>query len=136
MSERGSVTVFVVVLTMALMLVGGLILDGGFTLAAQRRAFNEADAAARAGAQAVDLDALRATGAVQLDPAAATALAELYLAGTGHRGTVRVDGDVVCVTVSFHQPMAILGAVGVGPLEINGEGEARAVSGVAKADEA
>lgn len=135
MSERGAVTVFVVVLTMALLLMGGLVLDGGNTLAAQRRAFNEAEAAARAGAQAVDLDVLRATGAVQLDPAAAAALAESHLAGTGHRGTVHVEGDTVRVSVAFRQPMLILGVAGVGPLEVTGVGEARAVRGVVVGDE-
>lgn len=135
MSERGSVTVLVAVLTMALLLVGGLVVDGGFTLAAQRRAFNEAEAAARAGAQAVDLDALRATGLVQLDPAAAAALADSYLADAGRRGTVQVEGDTVRVSVSFRQPMVILGAVGVGPLEIKGDGEARAVRGVVEGDD-
>lgn len=135
MTERGAVTVFVVILTMTLLLVGGLVLDGGYTLAAQRRAFNAADAAARAGAQAVDLDALRATGAVQLDAAAASALAESYLADTGYRGAVLVDGDTVRVTVSFQQPMVILSVVGVGPLEIKGEGEARAVRGVVAGDD-
>lgn len=135
MSERGSVTVLVAVLTMALLLVGGLVVDGGFALTAQRRAFNEAEAAARAGAQAVDLDALRATGAVQLEPAAAAALAESYLAEAGRGGTVQVDGDTVRVSVSFRQPMVILSAVGVGPLEIKGRGEARAVRGVIEGDE-
>lgn len=135
MSERGSVTVFVVVLTAALLMVGGLVLDGGYTLAAHRRAFNEAEAAARAGAQAVDLDALRVTGEVRLDPETARARAESYLAETGHRGSVEVDGDTVLVTVNFRQPMLILSVAGVGPLEINGEGSARAVRGVVVADE-
>ena len=135
MSERGSVTIFVVILSVALLLVGGLVLDGGYTLAAHRRAFNEAEAAARAGAQAVDLDALRGTGEVQLDPDAARARAESHLAETGHRGAVEVDGDTVLVTVSFRQPMVILSVAGVGPLEIKGQGSARAVRGVVTADE-
>lgn len=135
MNERGSVTVFVVVFTFAILMVGGLVLDGGYTLAAHRRAFNEAEAAARAGAQAVDLDALRATGVVQLDAEAARQRAESYLAGSGHRSAVDVDGDTVRVTVSFRQPMLILNVVGVGPLDINGEGTARAVRGVTTGDE-
>src|SRR3546814_2863091 len=60
-NERGSVTAFVVIMTSALLAMAGLVIDGGYALAAHRRAFNEAEAAARAGAQAVDLDTLRAT---------------------------------------------------------------------------
>lgn len=130
MSERGSVTVFVVVFTVALLMVAGLVIDGGYTLAAHRRAFNEAEAAARAGAQAIDLDTLRATGTAVLDPDAARTRAEAYLATTGHQGTVEVDGDTVRVHVEFRQPMLLLSIVGVGPLDINGDGSARAVRGV------
>jgi uncharacterized protein YbjT (DUF2867 family) len=134
-NERGSITVFVVVFTVALLMVAGLVIDGGYTLAAHRRAFNEAEAAARAGAQAIDLDALRATGTAVLDPDAARTRAEAYLAATGHHGTIEVDGDTVRVHVEFHQPMLILSIVGVGPLDINGDGSARAVRGVLNGDD-
>lgn len=135
MNDRGSVTVFVVVFTVALLMVAGLVVDGGYTLAAHRRAFNEAEAAARAGAQAIDMDVLRSTGTVQLDPDAARGRAEAYLATTGDDGTVEVDGDVVRVHVRFEQPMLILSVVGVGPLRIEGDGTARAVRGVLTGDD-
>lgn len=135
MNDRGSVTVFVVVFTVALLMVAGLVVDGGYTLAAHRRAFNEAEAAARAGAQAIDMDVLRSTGTVQLDPDAARDRAEAYLATTGDDGTVEVDGDVVRVHVRFEQPMLILSVVGVGPLRIEGDGTARAVRGVLTGDD-
>lgn len=135
MNDRGSVTVFVVVLTVALLMVGGLVIDGGYTLAANRRAFNEAEAAARAGAQAVDMDVLRSTGTVQLDADAARRRAEAYLAALGRDGTVEVEGDSVQVRVRFPQPMLILSIVGVGPLQIEGQGTARAVRGVTAGDD-
>lgn len=135
MNDRGSVTVFVVAFTFALLMVGGLVVDGGYTLAARRRAFNEADAAARAGAQAVDMDLLRSSGTVQLDPDAARTRAEAYVASTGHVGVVEVEGDVVRVRVKFSQPMLVLSVVGVGPLQIEGNGDARAVRGVLAGDD-
>jgi hypothetical protein len=135
MNDRGSVTVFVVVFTVALLMVAGLVVDGGYTLAAHRRAFNEAEAAARAGAQAIDMDVFRSTGTVQLDADAARDRAEAYLATTGDDGTVEVDGDVVRVHVRFEQPMLILSVVGVGPLGIEGDGTARAVRGVLAGDD-
>src|SRR3546814_6287344 len=83
-NERGSVTAFVVIMTSALLAMAGLVIDGGYALAAHRRAFNEAEAAARAGAQAVDLDTLRATGDVVLDAEEAERRALEYLRSEEH----------------------------------------------------
>ena len=63
------VTAFVVVFTFALLLLAGLVIDGGLALAARVQAIDEAQAAARAGAQAIDLPLFRSTGQIVLDPA-------------------------------------------------------------------
>ena len=128
--ERGQVTAFVVVFVMALLLFAGLVLDGGLVLAAKRRAINEAEAAARAGAQALDVAAYRASGAIVLDPAQAQRSARQYLEATGHEGEVSVGTDEVAVTVRFSQPMQILGLGGVGSVSVSGTGRARAAHGV------
>ena len=128
--ERGSVTAFVVVFPVALLAVAGLVADGGRMITAHREAFNEAEAAARAGAQEVNISALRAGSGVVLDPEAARQRALDYVTATGHQGTVEVDGDVVRVHVRIEQDMTILGAFGVGPKTVEGVGEARAVRGV------
>ena len=57
----------------ALVLMIGLVLDGGLTLAARERALGEAQEAARAGAQAVNLATYRQDGNLVLDPAQAEA---------------------------------------------------------------
>lgn len=57
--DRGAVTAFATVFTVAVIGVFGLVFDGGRMLAAQRQADNEAAGAARAAAQAIDIDALR-----------------------------------------------------------------------------
>lgn len=129
-AERGSVTVFVTVFTVALIAVAGLVVDGGLLLAAQQRAFNEAGAAARAGAQAVDLDALREGSGLRLDRHEAERRVLAYLASAGREGTVDVDGDVVRVRLSFRHGLTILSAFGLSPRTVEGEGEARAVRGV------
>ena len=87
--EEGMVTAFVVIFTFALLLLAGLVIDGGLTLAARVQAIDEAQAAARAGAQAINLPLFRSTGQVVLDPSQARQAAESYLAATGHTGTVR-----------------------------------------------
>src|SRR3989442_12702868 len=99
---------FVVVFTVALLMVAGLVVDGGYTLAAHRRAFNEAEAPARAGAQAIDMDTLRPPGTAVLDPAAARTRAEAYLAQTRHPGVVDDDADSMPVHVEVHKRLVIL----------------------------
>ncbi len=66
--ESGMVTAFVVVFTMALIAMAGLVLDGGLALSAKVQAIDDAQAAARAGAQAIDIPLYRSTGHITLDP--------------------------------------------------------------------
>lgn len=130
--ERGAVTVFVVVFTTTLLVVAGLVIDGGYVLAARRAAINEAEAAARAGAQAIRTDVLRADGPVTIDPTGAQRNALAYLADSGHEATVQVFGDTVRVEVSFSKPLAILGLAGLGRVTVRGTGEAQGVRGLAQ----
>lgn len=129
-AEEGAITVFVVALTLALLLLAGLVYDGGRVLAARQLARDLADNAARAAAQAIDLDALRSGSPPALDPLAARAAAETYLAATGHAGDVVVAGDSVEVTVSLTTPMALLQLAGIHERTVTGIGIARIVRGV------
>jgi hypothetical protein len=124
------VTAFVACFTVALIAVAGLVVDGGLVLASRRHAFDDADAAARAGAQAIDQAALRDGRPVTLDPRRAQELAQQQLAVEGETGTVEVDGEMVTVHITRVQQMSILGFAGVGPITIHATGTARAVRGV------
>lgn len=126
--ERGVVTAFVASIVIVFIGVAGLVADGGRVLAARQQAADEAEAAARAGAQALDEDALRA-GAFGLDESLARAKALEYLAATGHRGEVEVLGDRVRVEVSFERDLALLRMIGVGPVAVSEAGEARSARG-------
>ncbi len=128
--EEGTVTAFVVIFTFALVMLAGLVLDGGLTLAAKVQAVDEAQAAARAGAQAVDVPLLRSTGQVVLDASLARQDAMVYLATTGHTGVVQVDGNEVEVSVTITQPMQILGLGGIGSITVTGRGSAVPAHGV------
>ena len=128
--EEGMVTAFVVIFVFALLLLAGLVIDGGLTLAARVQAIDEAQAAARAGAQAINLPLFRTTGQVELNPTQAQQEAEAYLASTGHLGNVRVVGNEVEVSVSITQRMQILGIGGIGSLTVTGHGNASPVEGV------
>lgn len=129
-SESGTVTILVVGLSTALLMVAGLLFDGGQILAARREMFAVADNAARAGAQAIDLGALRAGAPAQLESAAAEAAARGYLDRLGHDGSVRVTGDEVAVTVSTTVDLALLSAVGLEARTVTGTGHARIVQGI------
>ena len=123
-------TVLVVGLTLALMMVAGLVYDGGRILAARRQAHGLADNAARAAAQAVDIDALRSGATVELDPLDAQVAAENYLALTGHTGEVRVTADTVEVTVTIATPMVLLQLAGISERTVTASGQARLVRGI------
>jgi hypothetical protein len=127
--EDGVVTAFAIVIALALMLFAGLVYDGGMALRAKVEAVDEAGAAARAGAQQIDLTALRSTGTVTLDPSAAEGAAQSYLESIGRTGTVAVNGDEVSVTVSFAQPTALLGLAGISSFNVTGSGSATATEG-------
>ena len=124
--ESGMVTASVVIFTLALVVMAGLVLDGGLALSAKVQAIDDAQAAARAGAQAIDIPLYRSTGQITLDPAQATTDAELYLAQSGHAGTVAVNGEQVTVTVTISQATQILSLVGIGHLTVSGTGTAAA----------
>jgi len=116
-SERGAATIFVVLFTVALLSVAGLVIDGGYALGAKREAMNNAEQAARAGADALNQGALR-DGQVMVDPGRAANAAQTYLALVGAQGTVDVTGGEVTVTVTGEQDTKLLSAVGVGSIPI------------------
>lgn len=106
--ERGSITAFVAVVATALVMVAGMAYDGGQVIHAHNAARNDAEQAARAGAQEIDLTHLRQTNEPRLDPTAAEAAALEYLAQVGATGTAIVDGADITVTVTRTQPLRIL----------------------------
>jgi hypothetical protein len=128
--QSGRVTAFVIIMVTAILLFAGLVLDGGLALAAKVRAVGEAQEAARAGAQEIDLAAYRATGTLRLLPQQASAAANSYLAAAGHSGSVSVAGNTVNVTVTISQPTELLGLIGIGSITVTGTGQAQPQRGI------
>lgn len=131
--EEGTVTAFVTVTTVAMLMAAGLVLDGGALIAARREAIDQATAAARAGAQAVSAESLRHRGR-EIDHGAAADAADAYLRRAGYGGTVEVDGDRVRVAVSIRRSMTLLRLVGIEARVVSGSGEARLVRGVSRGE--
>lgn len=107
-AERGSITAFVAVVAFALVMVAGMAYDGGEVIRAHSAARHDAEQAARAGAQELDLTYLRQTSSARLDPVSAESAALDYLETVGATGTIRVDGADITVTVTRTQPLHIL----------------------------
>lgn len=130
--ERGSVTLLFVLVMPALMIgLVGLVFDGGSVITARRQALNEAEQAARAGAQGVAVEEVRDGGPQELDPARAEAAARAYLDALGRDGDIDVDGDRVRVTVRIQRSRQILP---LGPVTVSATAEARNVRGVVAAE--
>jgi Flp pilus assembly protein TadG len=125
-SERGAVSTFVAVIALALLMAAGLAIDGGRKVNALREASDLADNAARAGAQAVDLNTLRNTGEVRLEPDQAEQEARAYLASLGHTArSVTVSGDTINVTIDLTVDPVLLPT---GPITVTATETATAVT--------
>lgn len=124
-SERGALSTFMAVIAFALLMSAGLAVDGGRKVNALREASHLADNAARAGAQAVDLDTLRSTGQLRLLPDQATTQVDQYLERLGHTGEVSVAGDTITVTISLTVNPILLPT---GPITVTGTETATAIT--------
>ena len=125
-TERGAVSTFVAVIALALLTAAGLAIDGGRKVNALREASDLADNAARAGAQAVDLNTLRNTGELRLDPDQAEQEAQAYLAALGHTvQSVIVSGDTISVTVDLTVDPVLLPT---GPITVSATETATAIT--------
>jgi hypothetical protein len=122
--EQGRVTAFVVLIASACLLFAGVVLDGGLALASKVQAIGQAEEAARAGAQELDLAAYRSNGTVRLNPSTAQAAAQRYLASVGATGTVSVADNTVRVRVQVRQRTQLLKIIGIDAIATTAEGRA------------
>lgn len=131
---RGSMTLWLLGLSLVLLTLGGLGVDlwRGF---AERRALTDvADAAAFAAASGIDEDAFRTRGEVRLDPRRARMLAARSIASqpdadllTSSAVVVTDDGQAVAVTVRGAVPLTLLRLVTTDDLEVEVHAVARPV---------
>jgi Flp pilus assembly protein TadG len=128
--DQGIATVWMVVLVPVMLLAIGLVLDGGIAARDWNTAHNQAAAAARTGAQQINLDLYRRTSRIQLDPAAARRAATAYLAAAGLTGTVTATPGEVTVTVTHITRTQLLALIGVRTLTEHADATATPLSGV------
>lgn len=129
--DHGAIAAFVVLLMVGLLALLGLVVDGGTALTSRQEAQVEAEQAARAGAGALSVDALRA-GTIQIDAPAAVAAAVGFMAAAGHPGSAVVANGVVTVRIRYQVPTVILGLIGVTRLDVSVAAAAVNVGGVTR----
>jgi Flp pilus assembly protein TadG len=125
--ERGSASISFLLVSVSLIVVIGLVVDGAGKIQANERADLVAASAARAATNAIGGDTVR-VGALSLDPVKAVAKGEEYIAATGMAGSVSVTGEVVTVTVSTTYTTRFLSLIGVVELPGTGEASARLIT--------
>ena len=131
--ERGSFSLMLVIMAVALLALAGLVVDGGAKLDEAENANAVAQEAARAGAGMVDQGKAYSTGAFAVDPGQAVAAAQAYLASVadaGYRGSVNVGPESISVTVTVTQPTKILSIIGIDSMTVTRTATAALVTGV------
>ena len=116
--DEGRIALLVIVLTVAVLAMIGLSVDGGGKIRALESADDLASEAARAAGQAIYAPEAIEGGDKVVDPAAAVAAAQNYLAAAGVTGTVVVAADRkhVTVTVTILYNTVFLGLIGIDTL--------------------
>jgi hypothetical protein len=109
------------------LLLAALLFDGAAAMTAKASALQVAQQAARAGADQIDVAALRNTGQLQLDPAAAEAAALEWLEQADATGSVTATTEQVAVIVTVTQPTVLLGAVGITTFTLSATATAEAL---------
>ena len=114
----GGISLVLVLVTFALIVCTGLVVDGGAKAAGLDRATRLATEAARSGLQVADLP----TG--QVPQVAATQEVNRYLGLVGVTGSTRIEGSQVVVTVTLTGATKLLSLMGVNSWTVAGTGRA------------
>jgi hypothetical protein len=123
--EAGRVSVFLAIALAGVLILIGMVDDGGGRLRARQRADNIAAEAARAAGQAINGPTAIQGGKKVLDAAQATRAARAYLTAAGVPGTVTVLGPTrVRVEVVITEPTAMLSLIGIGSYQVTGRATA------------
>ncbi len=134
---RGQVLAWTIVLLPLLLVLVGLVFDGGLLWVQFRKARWAADGAAVAAASAMDWSLFRETGEVQLtEDALYTAL---YYAEQNYAGMrvsmIHVQNNVIYVEGRFRVEPAFLGMFGVSGFDVNVRGKERPAWGISEEGE-
>ena len=118
LDERGSISIWLALSSFVMIMLVGLAVDLGGQVHALQRDHDLAAQAARAGGEEVQASSAIQGQTLAINPIAAQAAAERYLAAAGVSGTVSVKGETITVTIHDHYPTTFLGAIGINQLSV------------------
>jgi hypothetical protein len=101
--EQGSATVFVIGFAMVLLLCAGLVIDGGLAINKRMRIADDAEQAARIGADSIDVAEFRRSETLVIDKQLARQRISSYLGDLGYGGsnwTADIGPDRVSVSMN------------------------------------
>ncbi len=129
--ERGSVSVFAVIITLVVVVFFGAVVDFEQALEARQEANTVAQEAARAGAGQVDRNRAYTRGQFVVDREAAIRSARAYLRSSGYSGTVAMAGTrAIHVHVTTTRPARFLPMIGISVLRADAAATANLTTGV------
>ncbi|MGL5857629.1 MAG: Tad domain-containing protein [Angustibacter sp.] len=135
--EQGAVTVFVVGIAITLMVMAGLVVDGGNAINARQTIADDVEQAARAGASAIDTEVLRSGGIVVIDLPQARRRAIDYLTQLGYDPggisfptTLPQGGQQFSVSAQDVVPTDVLPLIGIRQFPVRAVATARAATGI------
>lgn len=116
---------FTVITWLGILLIAGVVLDGGLRVSTLQDAQGIAQSAARAGTNAATGTSVNGD-AFDINASMAITAAQNYLTSAGMTGTTTVDGDTVTVTVETTYTPLLLN---FGPVTVEATGTARLIGG-------
>ena len=136
-SDTGAATVFIVAFAVVLLVMAGLVVDGGLAINARQRVADDVEQAARAGSEHLDLVALRSEGLVRIDPGPAQTAARNFLAGRDYPVSgvsVTATAQRVTVSAQIEQRTALLSLIFIDHFTVRAQGQARPAVGITGED--
>jgi Flp pilus assembly protein TadG len=110
-NEQGSATVFVIGFAIVLFLCAGLVIDGGLAINKRMRIADDAEQAARIGADSINVAEFRRTETLVIDKGLARQRISGYMADLGYGGsnwTADIGADRVSVSLNDSSKTYIL----------------------------
>ncbi|KAB1660303.1 hypothetical protein F8O01_02955 [Pseudoclavibacter chungangensis] len=126
--ERGSVQLFLILTVVTLVVVVGLVVDGGGKVQLATDAQHVASSAARAATNAISAETV-AGHALSIDALLATQVAEDYIENADMTGTVSVDGATITVTTEAVYATRFVSLIGISTLTVSGTATASLIDG-------
>lgn len=131
--DSGQATVFVVAFAVVLLVLAGLVVDGGLAINARQKVTDDVEQAARAGARELDMDMLRNQGKVAIDQQGARDAVTSFLNARGYPSTgrtIEIDDNQVVVTATIEQKTALLSLIFFNSFTVTAQGQARPAVGI------